>query len=257
MWDQDSASDYQVFTNVISTSKRDTFTLSSHFTLVYFSSKNRVYVHFHSDAAYNFKGFNLKWSTACGQSVTDSPDIGVFHNKNFGIGPYFPDQDCRWFVESSNEYDLIRMKILSMDLKSSPSNGCSGDFLGFYSGGKVEGDETLIRKSCGSSDAGTIISSRGRMIMRFFTDQSPQDGNRAGWEVEYFIGGCGGYVKDQNGTIDSYSHALEGLDSKQVNCTWVLEAEGFGLIKTNLLNKAYSNLTPSKPIQPRFTDHNP
>ena len=196
----------------------------------FLSSKNRVYVHFHSDAAYNYKGFNLKWSTACGQSVTDSPDIGVFHNKNFGIGPYFPDQDCRWFVESSNEYDLIRMKILSMDLKSAPSSGCSGDFLGFYSGGKVDGDETLIRKSCGSSDAGLIISSRGRIIMRFFTDQSPQDGNGAGWEVEYFIGGCGGYIKDQNGTIDSYSHALEGLDAKQVNCTWVLEAEGFGLI---------------------------
>ena len=66
--------------------------------------------------------------------------------------------------------------------------------------------------------------------MRFFTDQSPQDGNGADWEVEYFIGGCGGYIKDQNGTIDSYSHALEGLDAKQVNCTWVLEAEGFGLI---------------------------
>ena len=196
----------------------------------YFSSKNRVYVHFHSDAAYNFKGFNLKWSTACGQSVTDSPDVGVFHNKNFGIGPYFPDQDCRWSVESSNEYDLIRMKILSMDLKSAPSGGCSGDFLGFYSG--VDDDETLIRKSCGSTDAGTIISSRGRIIMRFFTDQSPQDGNGAGWEVEYFIGGCGGDIKDQNGTIDSYSHALEGLDAKQINCTWVLEAEGFGLTQT-------------------------
>ena len=114
-----------------------------------------------------------------------------------------------------------------MDLKSSPASGCAGDFLGFYSGGKVDGDETLIRKSCGSSDAGMIISSRGRVIMRFFTDQSPQDGNGAGWEVEYFIGGCGGYIKDQNGTIDSYSHALEGLDSKQVNCTWILEAEGF------------------------------
>ena len=114
-----------------------------------------------------------------------------------------------------------------MDLKSSPSSGCAGDFLGFYSGGKVDGDETLIRKSCGSSDAGMIISSRGRVIMRFFTDQSPQDGNGAGWEVEYFIGGCGGDIKNQNGTIDLYSHALEGLDSKQVNCTWILEAEGF------------------------------
>ena len=72
-----------------------------------------------------------------------------------------------------------------------------------------------------------IVSSRGRMIMRFVTDDSSV-GNGAGWKVEYFIGGCGGYIKDERGTIDSYSHALEGLEAHQVNCTWILEAQGQG-----------------------------
>ncbi|ODM98815.1 Cubilin [Orchesella cincta] len=179
------------------------------------SRSNQLFIKFRSDESIALGGFSAKYEAVCGGEYFSS--TGILRS------PYYPsnyprNRDCVYVI-SQPAGRGINIQFLDFDIEPGSDTSCYFDYLEIRDGDTK--NSSLIGHYCGPPQASPEIltSSYNYLWLRFKTDGSVQ--NR-GFLANYstFDTGCGGILRNSNGTITSPGHPE--VYPHGVRCMWVI-----------------------------------
>ncbi|RZC32589.1 cubilin, partial [Asbolus verrucosus] len=165
-------------------------------------------VHFHSDNAVNYPGFQITYSV-----VEAIPGCGGVYTRHQGEirspsynGNYPNDVLCEYKIQLGTK-SRIKLTFISFALED--SDGCQFDYVSIHAGSTS--DDPLINKYCGTDLPSTYISENNVILIVFKTDWATSD---AGFVLKYETV-CGGKFTESTGILetpgypDRYEHNMQ------------------------------------------------
>ncbi|BES95605.1 calcium ion Hypothetical protein [Nesidiocoris tenuis] len=160
------------------------------------TNSNSLFIHFHSDSAYEAKGFDIKVSLAtgaCGGILHESP--GFIESPNYPM-QYPNNSNCIYEIRVDAGYHIGL--IFTDRFYIEESENCSKDFVEMFD--YVNEDWKSLGRVCGRTTPKPFNSTSNRMKVRFNSNNRIEgDGFRATWNLN-----CGGvYDGTRPGVIRS------------------------------------------------------
>ncbi|XP_066255144.1 cubilin [Euwallacea similis] len=190
------------------------------------STSNEMTLLFRSDVSFQGRGFQLKYSIVCNNTLTGYG--GVIESPNFP-NEYPKNQDCNWeiIVPKGNK---INISFSDFSMEESPvmeHKQCDYDFIEilYYERNFYEYDDetesitwTTYKRYCGEQNPGLIALNASHAKIHFVSDSLLIG---SGFRLEWYLNGCGGTLSRSYGSISSpnYPKPYPG----QVECSWIIK----------------------------------
>ncbi|NP_445784.3 cubilin precursor [Rattus norvegicus] len=179
------------------------------------SSRERIYLKFHTDGGSSYMGFKAKYSIAsCGGTV--SGDSGVIESIGYPTLPYANNVFCQWFIRGLPGHYLT-LSFEDFNLQSSP--GCTKDFVEIWenhTSGRVLG------RYCGNSTPSSVDTSSNVASVKFVTDGSvTASGFRLQFKSSRQV--CGGDLHGPTGTFTSPNYPNPNPHARI--CEWTITVQ--------------------------------
>lgn len=194
------------------------------------STKNALFIRFHSDWNREGAGFHAVYETYCGGQYLG--DSGIIKSPNFPY-PYPDNKRCIYHIKVSPSKAIL-VTFLHLDIEPSPRIPhvelfilpCSYDYLELY--GYGIDNATFSERICGKTIPEPIETAMNELIITFVTDGSKRN---SGFMLNYttFDVACGGILRGPVGTFQSPSSDNMYLANKE--CNWLLIAPAGFLIQ--------------------------
>lgn len=179
---------------------------------IWVSSRELMYLKFHTDSGSSYMGFKAKYSIAsCGGTV--SGENGVIESIGYPTLPYSNNVFCEWHLRGlPGHYLTIRFE--DFNLQRSP--GCAKDFVEIWENHTFG---NLLGRYCGNSIPGSVDTSSNVASVRFVTDDSV---TASGFRLQFESSReeCGGNLRGTTGTFTSPHYPNPNLHAWI--CEWTI-----------------------------------
>ncbi|XP_063985313.1 cubilin homolog [Diachasmimorpha longicaudata] len=184
----------------------------------FYSTYNLMYIEFHTDASYSYRGFKANYSTVdrrCGGLFKTS--TGDIVSPGAGEG-YSNEEECLWTIQAPPGH-VIQLSWTSWSLESHFQ--CRHDYVEIKE--EYIGEDLLIGKYCGRTKPPDIITLGNIMNIIFKTDDTvTSDGFVGQYRFIDTANTCGGHYFSSNGAITSPAWPRRYAFDRE--CTWIIEA---------------------------------
>uniref|UniRef100_A0A5S6R2C3 Metalloendopeptidase n=1 Tax=Trichuris muris TaxID=70415 RepID=A0A5S6R2C3_TRIMR len=144
------------------------------------SSKNELYMFFHSDSSVQRKGFQAHYTSVCGGTLRAERSIGyVYSHAMYGGSNYENRVACEWTL-LAEEGMSVEIQFTNFELEEEVH--CEYDYVEIYDG---ESENAMrLGRFCGNKLPSMFISSGSVMRVRFRADDTV---SAKGFVYEYFL----------------------------------------------------------------------
>ncbi|XP_043479110.1 cubilin-like isoform X2 [Leptopilina heterotoma] len=178
---------------------------------------NLVTIRFRSDPSNHYRGFHLKYSTECHNTIRGIQ--GVIESPNFPRN-YEHSTNCTWMIEAPIG-NKVNITFSHFELESGRNeNVCDNDYLKIEEGS--EGTATnVLGTFCDTEILPPKIASKEHQVfVTFITDSFI---NHNGFRLEWVVNGCVEHLTKPKGTFSSPGYPT-GYPLDTV-CEWLIEVD--------------------------------
>ncbi|XP_012276352.1 cubilin [Orussus abietinus] len=208
---------------------------SNKLTINYQTSLLRKYTTFKAEVL-----FANTPAEGCGGHINLTSNQKVMYfNTQIG-NTYDPDQDCHWTVEAGRNM-IIRMTIISMDLKNSTDGPCSEDYIEIFDGRSPFSES--IGRYCGSTWIPPPIFSMSNVLWIRFVTNSNKQGSGVVGSLESIPSICGEQILrigNKNSIITSPGYPQPYPSG--ISCRWTLESSFVSAYGSSQMNIHFIDL---------------
>ncbi|BFZ22426.1 hypothetical protein BsWGS_25465 [Bradybaena similaris] len=217
-----------------------------------FIARDQMTIQLRSDNSGQFKEFVAHYFLEeCGGVFSSDHAIIRTTSRNWfsSSSQYFNNMDCSWNITVTPS-KMIKLRFYSFDVVVSPQ--CQHDHVTVYDG--PDTNSRIIGRYCGNMQSiPEVIQSTGnQMYITFITDAVDAASGFTGKYVATYgpDHGCGGVIRQPNGTISSVDVDGDGRYENNLECEWLIfvnENKRVVLTVTNLeLEESYLHFCPDK-----------
>lgn len=187
----------------------------------YNSTAERMKIIFHSDDTTNTDGFSAIWNPNCGGVFTADETLRTLHSPGYPRS-YGPFLNCNYTFVAPNPTSYVNIKFTDFALEATNSK-CLYDNATIYKNPDYIYQYPVIPERvgvfCGAKNPGKFRH-KGLSTIVFKTDRWIE---RKGFEVEYQIDSCGGFVESSK-VIKSPEITPSNMFHGTVQCVWNISA---------------------------------
>uniref|UniRef100_A0A915JRB8 Tolloid-like protein 2 n=1 Tax=Romanomermis culicivorax TaxID=13658 RepID=A0A915JRB8_ROMCU len=223
--------------------------------------KQNVYSKQISDILLPPKGFVASYEVKCGGNIKG--DSGIIESTGFPYD-YLPSSDCTWYITVPQNYQVAIIFVL---FQLEQHDDCIYDYAEFCDG--HDPNSTVLGRFCGYSAPSSLKATSNKMSIKFGSDVSVEKAGfslkflkefdecksnihgcqhkcvntigsyRCECDIGYELNAdgktcedaCGGYLKNENGTLTSPN--FPGAYPHKKKCIWEIEAQSQHRITMN------------------------
>ncbi|XP_041486764.1 cubilin isoform X1 [Microtus oregoni] len=170
------------------------------------SSRDSILVKLRTDDGQQGRGFKVKYWQTCDNVVIVNKTYGILESINYPK-PYDKNLRCNWTIQATAGNTV---NYTFLDLSVTSHRNCSEDYLELYDGPQ------RIGRYCGADIPPPGATTGSKLHVLFYTDGLDTD--ERGFQMQWFIHGCGGEMSGVAGSFSSPGYPLNYPHNKE--CTW-------------------------------------
>uniref|UniRef100_A0A8D0GFF0 Cubilin n=1 Tax=Sphenodon punctatus TaxID=8508 RepID=A0A8D0GFF0_SPHPU len=180
------------------------------------STQNTMFVRFHSDSSIQHRGFNARFTEACG-SFIEADSIGAAISSPLYPVNYPNSQNCSWIIQAQEPFNHVTLSFTDFDTDHARRN-CTTDYVKILDGDNS--DAPLQGRYCGTTLPHPVTSFSNALVLNFVSNKDAAAGRGFRATFSASSSACGGTFHMENGAFNSPGYT----ESYPLNteCAWNL-----------------------------------
>ncbi|KAM8967664.1 cubilin [Pelodytes ibericus] len=188
------------------------------------STASNMYVKLRTDLSISRSGFLAMYKQICEGVIISGLSNGILESLNYP-NSYPLNQHCNWTIQTTSG-NTINYTFTTLELEN--NYNCGYDYIKLYDGPNDQ--SRLIGTYCGKPALPSGGTSSSSLHVVFHSDQT---GVANGFQMQWFVNGCGGELSGSAGSFSSPGYPAKYPDNRE--CIWYIQTAAGSSIQITIL----------------------